>query len=101
MLTRVRRVAHAGEHPRHLADPRVVEDELGARDRASAGADLGHCDLRVSERRDLREMGDAQHLVPTSQRGQRPPDRTPGFSTDAGVDLVEHERGRRDREHDA
>jgi hypothetical protein len=64
--------------------------------------------VTVGEGRDLRQMSHGQHLGVASQLGQPAPhlDRRP--ATDAGVDLVEHERRHRrrvgqhhlEREHD-
>ncbi len=101
MAAGVGRLADACQHARQLADAGVVEQELGVRDRAAAGLTLRDRQLRVGEGRHLREMRHTQHLVLTSQRGQRPPDGGARFSADTGVDLVEHEGGRRRREYDA
>ena len=54
---------------------------------------LGERDLRVGEGRHLRQVGDHEHLLRLGQRRQRPADRPRGRAADAGVDLVEHERG--------
>ena len=56
---------------------------------------LGHHDLGVGERRDLRQVGDDEHLgVGPGERGERPADRERRLAADAGVDLVEHQRAR-------
>ena len=62
---------------------------------------LLHHDLRVGERRHLREVGDAQHLVPRAECRSRRPTATPASPPMPGVDLVEHQRRRRLREHHA
>ena len=69
--------------------------------------------MLVGERRDLREVGDDEHLAALRERAQPPADLDRGPAADAGVDLVEDERARRrvapgavgerdlDGEHDA
>ena len=53
----------------------------------------------IGEGRDLSEVGDDHHLMVVGQRGQSPAYGRGHGSTDAGVDLVEHERRRRLTEH--
>ena len=84
--------------------PRVTVDDRHARVRPRCVASVAppcllHHDLRVGERRHLREVGDAQHLVRAAQRRERAPDREAGLAADPGVDLVEHQRRRRFGEH--
>jgi hypothetical protein len=61
---------------------------------------LGHPDLGVGVRRHLGQVGHDQHLVLRRQPPQRAPDRQRGPAADAGVDLVEHQGGRRFGEHE-
>ena len=53
--------------------------------------------VRVRVRRDLRQVGHAQHLVMARQAPQAAADRIGGPAADARVHLVEHERGVRRR----
>ena len=70
---------------------------------------LAHDELRVGERRDLRQVRDDDDLVAARELGEPAADRGGGRAADTGVDLVEHERldGVRlaenalEREHDA
>ena len=62
---------------------------------------LRHEHVRVGERRDLREVRHAEHLVMAAQGRERAPDRGARLAADPGVDLVEHERRRRLGQHDA
>ena len=101
-------VADAGEHARQLARParhrRRPRPSATVRSSPPAVAQLHgllHHDLRVGERRHLREVRDAQHLVARPERREQTPDRDPGLTADPGVDLVEHQRRRRLREHHA
>ena len=57
--------------------------------------------LCVREGGDLREVGHAEHLVPPTEVGEEATDRGAGLTPDPGVDLVEHQRRRRLREHEA
>ncbi len=49
----------------------------------------------LGHRRDLGQVGDAQHLARVAERAQALTDRAGGLAADAGVDLVEHQRPRR------
>ena len=51
--------------------------------------------MRVGERRDLRQVGDHDHLGQPGQPGQAPADLHRRPAADAGVDLIEHERRHR------
>src|SRR4051795_2823204 len=56
-------VGRAREHPRDLDDPVTVGERNRSCGRGRAVVVLGHRDLRVGERRDLREVRDDQHLA--------------------------------------
>jgi len=56
-------------------------------------AALRHPEVSVGKRRDLRQMGHAHHLPAARKRLQQPPDRRCDRSADAGVHLVENQRG--------
>ena len=51
----------------------------------------------IAERRNLRKMGDAQHLLALRQRLQLSPNRLRRPSADADIDLVEDQRARQNR----
>ena len=46
----------------------------------------------ISERRDLREMGDHEHLMGATQRAERTAHGQRRAAADACIDLVEHQR---------
>ena len=50
---------------------------------------LGHPEVRIGERRDLRQVGHAEHLPARAQRLQQRADGRRDRAADAGVDLVE------------
>ena len=50
-------------------------------------------EMAVGPRRDLRKMGDDQHLMAFRHLGQRRPDLRPSLPTDSLIHLVEHQRG--------
>src|SRR5439155_8997 len=82
---------------------RITGAELDARLRADVrGGDAGPCvgrlvddQVGVGERRDLRQVGDDDDLVPAGEASQAAPDLAGCLTTDPGVDLVEdHHRHR-------
>ncbi len=70
-----------------------ARQHLGAHHRGGPVVLLGERDLRVGERRHLRQVGDHQHLLVGGQRREGTADRPSGRATDAGIDLVEDEGG--------
>ena len=57
-------------------------------------------EVPVGQRRDLRQVGDAEHLALGAERAQALADRPRRLAADAGVDLVEDQRrGTRPRRH--
>src|SRR5205814_2675733 len=85
----------AAEHPRDLRDARLVILEL-ANARARVRGDVFFPDIKVcrAEARDLRQMRDADDLVPRGEVLQFAADDFGDAAADAGVDLVEYERRR-------
>ena len=60
---------------------------------AVAAARLGDAEVRVGERGDLREVGDAQHLPPRPEGLQQASDGRGHRAADAAVHFVEDQRG--------
>src|SRR5207253_3449823 len=85
----------AAEHPRQLLHAfLVVVEPADARARVAAGVFLPDDEVRRGEAGDLRQVGDADDLVPRRELLELPPDDLGDAAADAGVDLVEDERGR-------
>ena len=53
---------------------------------------LADADVQVGEARDLRQVGDDEHLAGRGEPRQAPTDREPRLTADPRVDLVEHQR---------
>ena len=92
------RVEIAGEHARELG-ARVVEQQRRAGPRPALPFGFDDRDVGVGEGRDLRKVRHTEHLVLTSQPGEGSTHCRPRFAADARVDLVEHQRRRRFRQH--
>ncbi len=90
MRARFRRDRHAAEHARQFVAASVDIQCLDLRARGRAVAVLAHAQVCVSLRRDLRQMGHAQHLTHTAERAQFLSDDLRDRAADAAVDLVEH-----------
>jgi len=86
-----RRVGHlrAREHARQLCHPLALAEPAHAALRDAARGLLRHDEVRVRERGDRREVGDAQNLVVPRHVGDRAADLVGDRAADAGVDLVE------------
>ena len=87
-------LAVGAEHPDDLADD-VGLAQLG--DGRAGGLARGVLDDRevaVGQRRDLRQVRDADDLAAGGERAQLLADRAGGLAADAGVDLVEDQRRR-------
>ena len=51
--------------------------------------------MLAGARRDLRRMGDGDHLQPLGEAGEPRPDGIGDRTADAGIDLIEDQRRRR------
>src|ERR1700716_2087611 len=98
MAARMGRLPHSGQHAGELAHPLLAGHCLRARHRALPLLALLDHDLRIGEGRHLREVRDDQYLVPPGEVRQQAAHRDARLATDAGVDFVEHQRGRGLRE---
>ena len=83
------------EHPAELLDDRRRPRARSTRgERRLASERLLDPEVALGQRRDLRQVGDAEHLARLAERAQPLADGAGGLAADAGVDLVEHERRR-------
>ena len=99
----------AAQHARDLRNTLVAgkDRHIGRRDAAARA--LAHENVMVSTRGDLRQMRDGEHLVIGRDAAHRFPNLESNAASDAGIDLVEDERGyaiearqnRLEGEHDA
>src|SRR6478609_5770960 len=83
------------EHPHELADDIALIELRHRRERRVDGGVLRDREVTLGERGDLREVGDAHDLPTTCEALQTLPHGAGGVPADAGVDLVEDERGLR------
>ena len=83
----------AAQHPRDLLDARRALQRRDLRAGRLAVGELAHPQVTVTERRDLRQVGDAQHLCRATERGELAPDDLRDRAADAGVDLIEDHAG--------
>src|SRR5215217_4730924 len=85
-------VAVGAQHPHELADqlPALELGDGGAR--GLARDVLDDREVAIGERRDLRQVRDADHLAPGGEVAQLLAHRSCGLAADARVDLVEDER---------
>src|SRR3712207_1319350 len=89
-----RRVVTVGaEHAHDLPDHGAAAQEGHRRARRVRGGVLDDREVAIGQGGDLREMRDAEDLATRRQRTQLLADRPRGLAADAGVDLVEDERG--------
>ena len=86
--------ALAAEHLGELDDAALAVEVLDLGDGPAVALALGDPVVGVGMGRDLRQVGDAQHLVATREGPQAAPDRVGAPPADPGVDLVEDEDGR-------
>ena len=91
----------AGQHPGHFRHPGLTLHHRGLGHGDAARHLLGHHHLGVRQRGDLRQVGDHQHLMAGAEVGQALPHRNRRGPSDAGIHLVEHQRVRGLREHQA
>ena len=98
------------EHPRQFFDAGTALEHADVRHRPPIGRTLlGHGEVLVAACRDLRQVGDAQHLATLPELLQQAAHGFRHRAADAGIDFVEdqrrHRRGRRgddgDRERNA
>ena len=82
----------AAEHPGDLFDARLAFDGGEAGERSILHEFLGHDELRMGRRGDLRKMGDAEHLMASPRDLIFCTDRVRDLAADVGVDLVEDEQ---------
>ena len=87
-------VGVAAHHPRELPQPGVALDDRDAARGDASVVGLVHDEVAVGERRHLGEVGDDDDLGVLGEGGEPRPDVERGPAADAGVDLVEDERGR-------
>ena len=85
-------VALGAQHADDLGDQLVAVDPLDRRLRALAAGLLVDPEVRVGQRGDLRQVGDADHLALGAQRAQPLAHRAGRVAADPGVDLVEDQR---------
>lgn len=81
----------SSEHPSELRDPLVAMsfDESG--EGAVIPYFFGNHKMAIGAAGDLREMGDANHLVFPAQTTHFATNRIGNFSADIGIDFVKHE----------
>ena len=91
----------AREHAGELGDAGLVHEDRRAGARPAPLLRLDHRDVGIRECSHLGKVRHAEHLMSTSQPGQRSSHRRSRFPTDPGVDLVEDERRRCLRQHDS
>jgi len=83
------------EHPCQLLDALVVAERRDGRATAAAVRDLADAMLVMRLARDLREVGDAQHLAAVAELAQLATDDLGDAAANAGIHLVEYEAGAR------
>ena len=83
----------AAEHASDLGPPAGLVERIDARVRAVTVARLAREQMRMALRRDLRQVGDAQHLALAAEPAQLLPDDFGDRAADARVDFVKHHRG--------
>ncbi len=79
------------EHSHELSYHLVPIQPRGLRGGDSLDGPLVDTEVPVGQRRDLRQMGNAEDLPATSESAQVLAHRACGMATDAGVDLVKDE----------
>ena len=87
-------VGVAAHHPRQLPQPGVTVDDADAARGDAAVVGLVHDEVSVGERGDLRQVRDDDDLGMFGESRQACADVESRTTSDAGVDLVEDERGR-------
>src|SRR5690606_37421769 len=85
----------AAQHARDLLDALGIAEQHERRPGALAVAQLDDTAVTIREARDLRQVGDAQHLARSGQRLEPAPDHLGDAAAHTRVHLVEHHR--RDR----
>jgi hypothetical protein len=83
------------QHPRDLRDPVFAVDGLHVAGGETFARLLGHDEMAVGPRGDLRQMGDHQHLVPLRHLRQRITHPRPDLPPNALVHFIEYHRGDR------
>src|SRR5690606_10088154 len=83
---------HAAQHAGDLLDARDIIERRHLAHRLSPLLALGNPPLPVRTRRNLRQVRDAEYLTITSELRQQLADDLGHATTDAYIDLVEHER---------
>src|SRR5437764_11085819 len=84
--------AVGAEHPAELGDDLGPFERLDSSERRVHAGVLLDPQVRVRERGDLRQMGDAEDLATLAEPPQALPHGTCGLPPDPGVDLIEDER---------
>src|SRR3954453_11250514 len=82
------------EHPAQLLDDFCAFELGDGRAGEVIGTRLLDAEVSLGERRDLRQVRDAEHLTAAPERAQLLAHGASGVTANAGVDLVEHERAR-------
>src|SRR5512146_1066546 len=81
----------AAQHPLDLLAALLLAESRDAR-MSGVASDLLDAEVAVGERRNLRQVGDRDHLRPLCQPTERTADGVGGLAADARIDLVEHHR---------
>jgi len=91
------RAHHVGvpQHARELTATRISAHHLHVARGNPAPVTLGHHEVMIGVRGDLREMGDHERLpvAPAGHRRERLSHARTGLATDPLIDLIKHERG--------